>query len=131
MITSESSKILNMMDADLGLGDNQQVVVASSSGMPEYDYNMFLLGGDSGRPLNFSDLPTCVVQQNIFRLFGSKELFKLRQVCTEWNDMIKSIWCQVVKEEMLEQVQNLDLLYEKETTSKLLEFKLKYLVSYA
>jgi len=32
---------------------------------------------------------------------------------------------------MLEQVQNLDLLYEKETTSKLLEFKLKYLVSYA
>ena len=32
---------------------------------------------------------------------------------------------------MLEQVQNLDLLYEKETTAKLLEFKLKYLVSYA
>lgn len=32
---------------------------------------------------------------------------------------------------MLEQVQNLDLLYEKETTTKLLEFKLKYLVSYA
>lgn len=32
---------------------------------------------------------------------------------------------------MLEQVQNLDLLYEKETTTKLLEFKLKYLVSYS
>ena len=32
---------------------------------------------------------------------------------------------------MLEQVQSLDLLYEKETTGKLLEFKLKYLVSYA
>lgn len=45
--------------------------------------------------------------------------------------MIKSIWCQVVKKEMLKQVENLDLLYEKETTSKLLEFKLKYLVSYA
>jgi hypothetical protein len=72
-----------------------------------------------------------VIQQNVFRLFTSKELFKLRQVSTEWNDMIKTIWCQVVKEEMLEQVQNLDLLYEKETTSKLLEFKLKYLVSYA
>ena len=26
---------------------------------------------------------------------------------------------------------SLDLLYERETTSKLLEFKLKYLVSYA
>jgi GH35 family endo-1,4-beta-xylanase len=36
----------------------------------------------------------------------------------------------VVKEEMLEQVKNLDLLYEKETTSKLLEFKVKYLYSY-
>jgi hypothetical protein len=59
------------------------------------------------------------------------DLFKLRQVCTEWNDMIKAIWCQVVKKEMLKQVENLDLLYEKETTSKLLEFKLKYLVSYA
>lgn len=32
---------------------------------------------------------------------------------------------------MLEQVHNLDLLYEKETTTKLLEFKMKYLVSYA
>lgn len=28
-------------------------------------------------------------------------------------------------------MQNLDLLYEKETTAKLLEFKMKYLVSYA
>ncbi len=32
---------------------------------------------------------------------------------------------------MLDQVKSLDLLYEKETTGKLLEFKLKYLVSYA
>jgi hypothetical protein len=64
-------------------------------------------------------------------LGNSRELFRIRQVCTEWSDLIKVIWCQVVKDEMLEQVQNLDLLYEKETTTKLLEFKLKYLVSYA
>ena len=32
---------------------------------------------------------------------------------------------------MMEQVHSLDLLYEKETTAKLLEFKIKYLVSYA
>ena len=44
---------------------------------------------------------------------------------------MKAIWCSVVKMEMLEQVQSLDLLYEKETTGKLLEFKLKYLVSYS
>ena len=64
-------------------------------------------------------------------LFDSKTLFKLRLVCSDWFEQIKCIWCQVVKDEMLSQVQNLDLLYEKETTAKLLEFKMKYLVSYA
>lgn len=63
--------------------------------------------------------------------FDSKELFSLRAVCGEWSDAIKSVWCHTVKEEMLEQVHSLDLLYERETTTKLLEFKLKYLVSYA
>lgn len=63
-------------------------------------------------------------------LLTSRELFRIRQVCTEWNELVKTIWCQVVKDEMLEQVQNLDLLYEKETTAKLLEFKIKYLYSY-
>jgi len=58
-------------------------------------------------------------------------MFKLRGVCGEWSDSIKIIWCQVVKEEMLEQVHSLDLIYEKETTAKLMEFKVKYLVSYA
>ena len=64
-------------------------------------------------------------------MFTAKELFMLRGVCGEWSDSIKTIWCQVVKDEMMEQVQSLDLLYEKETTAKLLEFKIKYLVSYA
>lgn len=64
-------------------------------------------------------------------LFDSRELFRLRLVSSEWCESIKTVWCQVVKDEMLAQVQNLDLLYEKETTAKLLEFKMKYLVSYA
>lgn len=76
-------------------------------------------------------MPHSLTQSKIFMLFNSRELFNLRQVSTEWSDLIKTIWCQVVKDEMLQQVQNLDLLYEKETTTKLLEFKLKYLVSYA
>lgn len=63
--------------------------------------------------------------------FTSRELFYLRGVCGDWSDSIKLIWCHIVKEEMLEQVQSLDLLYEKETTAKLLEFKIRYLVSYA
>ena len=71
------------------------------------------------------------MQRNVFGLLNSRELFKLRGVCADWCDQVKGIWCQVVKDEMLEQVHSLDLLYEKETTAKLLEFKLKYLVSYA
>ena len=58
-------------------------------------------------------------------------MFLLRAVCCDWSDSIKSVWCTIVKDEMLDQVHSLDLLYEKETTAKLLEFKLKYLVSYA
>jgi hypothetical protein len=76
-------------------------------------------------------VPSSVLNKNVFIYFGSRELFKLRGVCTDWSDIVKAIWCQVVKNEMLEQVHSLDLLYERETTSKLLEFKLKYLVSYA
>ena len=76
-------------------------------------------------------VPIPVMQKNVFGLMTSRELFRVRGVCSDWSDQIKGIWCQVVKDEMLEQVHSLDLLYEKETTAKLLEFKLKYLVSYA
>jgi hypothetical protein len=71
------------------------------------------------------------MQSKVFMHFTSIELFTLRAVCGEWSDSIKVIWCHIVKEEMLEQVHSLDLLYERETTAKLLEFKIKYLVSYA
>lgn len=71
------------------------------------------------------------MQKNIFGLLTSKELFRLRAVCGHFCNTIKGVWCHVVKDEMLDQVTSLDLLYEKETTSRLLEFKLKYLISYA
>lgn len=76
-------------------------------------------------------VPAFVMQSHVLSLFTSRELFVLRGICGEFSDMTKQVWCQVVKFEMLQQVQSLDLLYEKETTGKLLEFKLKYLVSYA
>jgi hypothetical protein len=84
------------------------------------------------KKLGIQDIPTAILQTKIFTgYFNSKDLFKMRAVCGEWSDAIKTVWCLTVKEEMLEQVHSLDLLYERETTSKLLEFKLKYLVSYA
>lgn len=81
--------------------------------------------------VGIKSMPNNVMQKNVLGLFSSRELFKIRAVCSDWSDQVKGIWCQVVKDEMLEQVHSLDLLYEKETTAKLLEFKLKYLVSYA
>lgn len=63
--------------------------------------------------------------------FTSKELFMLRGVCGRWLDSVRITWCQIVKDEILDQVQSLDLLYEKETTTQLMEFKVKYLTSYA
>ena len=81
--------------------------------------------------MSILSIPVSVMQRKVFSLFTSRELFRLRGVCTAWSDSIKGVWCSVVKDEMLVQVHSLDLLYEKETTQKLLEFKMKYLVSYA
>jgi hypothetical protein len=47
-------------------------------------------------------VPSSVLNRNIFMHFTSRELFRLRGVCTDWSDSVKTIWCQVVKNEMLE-----------------------------
>lgn len=45
--------------------------------------------------------------------FTSKELFMFRGVCGSWLDAVRVTWCRVVKDEILEQVQSLEFLYEK------------------
>ena len=145
LMHSESAKILQMINgspdemkaAEAGNQEMTMNLLQPFSMVPQQmpacfggSENFLLLRGLDHKT-GFGDLPHSLSQQKIFMLFNSRELFNLRQVSTEWSDLIKTIWCQVVKDEMLQQVQNLDLLYEKETTTKLLEFKLKYLVSYA
>ena len=61
----------------------------------------------------------------------ARDLFKIRAVYSNWADYIKGSWCEIVKNEMLEQVQSLDLLYKKEETASQIELKSKYLVSFA
>lgn len=78
-----------------------------------------------------SELPDAVLQWGIFKYFNSLELFRLRIVSKHWKSLIRDIWCNVVKDEMIDQVNSLDLIYERETTSKMLTFKMKYLKSYA
>lgn len=136
LVHNESKQILEMLSDDggraavSGMASSFGPGLASPSNEIEL-FNQMLSNVVATRGASFADLPHSVVQSKILMLFSSRELFKLRLVSTEWCDLIKTIWCQVVKEEMLAQVQNLDLLYEKETTSKILEFKMKYLVSYA
>ena len=100
LVASESSQLLQMMDS------NTQGFSLSPQ-MPD-DINFMggdaMIGGfmDPDHKACFADLPHSLVQQKIFMLGNSKELFRLRQICTEWSDLIKVIWCQVVKDEMLE-----------------------------
>ena len=51
-----------------------------------------------------TSIPAPVFQSNVMQLFSSRELFKLRGVCGQFSDYVKTIWCSVVKTEMLEQV---------------------------
>jgi hypothetical protein len=55
----------------------------------------------SGR-VGIKSIPISLMQKNVFGLLTSRELFKVRAVCSDWSDQIKGIWCQVVKDEMLE-----------------------------
>lgn len=57
--------------------------------MPHQGLSQFMFGIDMNRKLTITDIPNSVMQHKVFRLFSSKELFKLRMVCTEWNDLIK------------------------------------------
>lgn len=52
------------------------------------------------------------IRKNI-SYFTSKELFMFRGVCGSWLDAVRLTWCKVVKDEILEQVQSLEFLYEK------------------
>ena len=38
-------------------------------------------------------IPTSVLNKKVFMLLSSRELFKIRGVCSEWSDSVKSVWC--------------------------------------
>jgi len=81
--------------------------------------------------MSIVSLPEDLLVYTVFKYLSSKSLFVLRLVCTDWKEHVRNVWCQVVKEEMVEQLHSFDLVYEKETLEKTLAFKLRYLRSYA
>ena len=63
-------------------------------------YDQRPVGADGSR---IQDLPPAILQTKVMGgWFNSRELFKLRGVCGEWSDAVKTVWCHQVKEEMLE-----------------------------
>jgi len=74
-------------------------------------------------------LPLHVIQFDLLPYFSSLEVFKLRLVNVRWAEAIKIAWCLSAKQEMLSHVKSLDILYEKETISKIMDFKLNYIMA--
>lgn len=74
-------------------------------------------------------LPLHLIQFELLPYFSSLEVFRLRLVNVRWAEAIKIAWCLSAKQEMLTHVKSLDLLYEKETISKVMDFKLNYIMA--
>jgi hypothetical protein len=79
----------------------------------------------------FKLLPEEIMENDIFSFLDSRELFfNVRPVCLEWANIMKNLWCNKIKEEMIDQVKTIDLIYEKEVITKTYEFKVEYLFNY-
>ena len=76
-------------------------------------------------------LPDYLIEAYIFPFLGWKELFfRVRGTHSYLHEIVKSTWCNIIKEEMCNQLKNLTFLYEKDALSKAYEFKLQYLINY-
>jgi hypothetical protein len=81
--------------------------------------------------MSLGELPNELTRGLIFKYLTSHEVFRLRRLNKNWSELVRVSWTDVVREEMTIQMSNMDFLCEKNTTTKMLEFKLRYLISYA
>ena len=79
----------------------------------------------------FARIPNDIIENDILPFLNTKDLFfSVRGVSPEWSDYMRNIWCTKIKDEMVDQVRSIDLVYEKEVFAKTYEFKIKYLINY-
>ena len=71
----------------------------------------------------FDNLPLELFLNHLFPYFTSFELFKLRGVCNEWREMVRSVWHVLFKREMLEQILAAELCNEIEMNFKLMQIR--------
>ena len=77
------------------------------------------------------NLPDYLIENYIFPFLSWKELFfTVRGAHSYLHEIVKSTWCNIIKEEMCNQLKNLTFLYEKDALTKAYEFKLQYLINY-
>ena len=77
------------------------------------------------------NLPDYIIETYIFPYLTWKELFfTVRGTHSYLHEIVKSTWCNIIKEEMCNQLKNLTFLYEKDALTKAYEFKLQYLINY-
>ena len=77
------------------------------------------------------NLPDYLIEAYIFPFLTWKELFfALRGTNSYLHEIVKSTWCNIIKQEMCNQLKNLTFLYEKDALTKAYEFKYQYLINY-
>ena len=77
------------------------------------------------------NLPDYLIESYIFPYLSWKELFfTVRGAHSYLHEIVKSTWCNIIKEEMCNQLKNLTFLYEKDALTKAYEFKFQYLINY-
>lgn len=69
--------------------------------------------------------------RGLFKYLSSYEVFILRGLNTRWHTIVKFSFSDVVRGDMITEMDNLNYIYEKETTEKLMEAKVRYLISYS
>lgn len=80
---------------------------------------------------DWNELGEDIIENNILTFLNLKDLFfSVRGVNSDWSTIMKNLWCEKIKSEMIQQVHSIDFLYEKEVLTKTYEFKVKYLINY-
>lgn len=79
----------------------------------------------------FQNIPYSVMQNYIFPCFSAYNLFYLRQVSSEWRELIRSMWHKTFQREMHEQLYAADLCQEIEFHFKLIALRTPFVQKFA
>ena len=79
----------------------------------------------------FHQIPYSVMQNYIFPCFSAYGLFYLRQVSSEWRELIRSMWHKTFQREMHEQLYAADLCQEIECNFRLIALRTPFVHKFA